>query len=169
MSPVSSVAAAEHAAEWLVFDNLCIGSRGEVGSVILDSSVPIEELEGASIAVTADSATAAQLLRILLARHWKIRAKLIKTDSKATARLLIGDPRSKRPSPGHPDSSTIWGNAGGNIRVGILFSASGAFEKHSLRNTLRRHGNCTGCSRPPAVGDCQNPRKWWLKPQELPD
>jgi chorismate dehydratase len=135
VSPVSSVATAEHAEEWLVFDNLCIGSRGEVGSVILDSSVPIEELEGASIAVTADSATAAQLLRILLARHWKIRAELIKTDSKATARLLIGDPALKtaqsRPSGFIYDLGQCWREYTGRDFVFGLWCVRKAFvEEH---------------------------------------
>ena len=57
VSPVASVAAAEHSDNWLVFDHLCIGCRGEVGSVILRSDCPVEELDGACVAVTSDSAT----------------------------------------------------------------------------------------------------------------
>lgn len=118
-SPVSSVAAAEHAADWLVLDHLCIGSRGEVGSVILHSDVPIEELEGRSIAVTAESATAAKLLKVLLDRYWKVQAQLTSHNGSSgafsykeharelvrarngsaqfssMARLLIGDPALK--------------------------------------------------------------------------
>jgi chorismate dehydratase len=90
-SPVSSVAAAEQADEWLVVDNLCIGCRGDVGSVILHSDRPIEGLAGSSIAVTGASATAAKLLETLLARHWKINARLAPQHSPAHARLLIGD------------------------------------------------------------------------------
>ncbi|MEW6140148.1 MAG: menaquinone biosynthesis protein [Thermodesulfobacteriota bacterium] len=75
-SPVSSVAAAEHAADWLVFDHLCIGSRGAVGSVILHSDVPVEELGGRSITVTSDSATATRLLQILLEGYWGVEAEL---------------------------------------------------------------------------------------------
>jgi chorismate dehydratase len=89
-SPVSSVAAAEHAADWLVLDHLCIGSRGEVGSVVLHSAVPIRELEGRSIAVTAESATAAKLLRVLLERHWKVQAQLIRDNESSGARFHKG-------------------------------------------------------------------------------
>jgi chorismate dehydratase len=91
VSAVSSVAAIEHAEEWVVLDHLCIGCRGEVGSVILHSDRPVEELNGKSIAVTAASATAARLLEVLLARHWKVKVDLVAQDRLAPARLLIGD------------------------------------------------------------------------------
>jgi chorismate dehydratase len=91
VSAVSSVAAIEHADEWVVFDHLCIGCRGEVGSVILHSDRPVEELDGTSVAVTAASATAAKLLGILLTRHWKVEVDLVGQDRRAPARLLIGD------------------------------------------------------------------------------
>ncbi|MGO9567239.1 MAG: menaquinone biosynthetic enzyme MqnA/MqnD family protein [Desulfomonilaceae bacterium] len=91
VSAVSSVAAIEHAEEWVVLDHLCIGCRGEVGSVILHSDRPVEQLNGRSIAVTAASATAARLLEVLLARHWKVDADLVAQDRPAPARLLIGD------------------------------------------------------------------------------
>lgn len=94
-SPVSSVAAAEHAADWLVFDHLCIGCRGDVGSVILQSDVPVEQLGGRSIAVTAESATAVRLLQILLSHHWKVEAKLVTENGRTVPRLLIGDPALK--------------------------------------------------------------------------
>lgn len=91
LSPVSSVAASEHADEWLVLDGLCIGCKGAVGSVILDSDRPVEELDGARISVTSASATAAKLLEVLLALHWKIKVELVHQDSEASARMLIGD------------------------------------------------------------------------------
>jgi chorismate dehydratase len=91
VSAVSSVAAIEHAEEWVIFDHLCIGSRGEVGSVILQSDRPVDELIGKSVAVTAASATAARLLKILLARHWKVEVDFVAQDRPAPARLLIGD------------------------------------------------------------------------------
>jgi len=91
VSPVSSVAAAERAEDWYVLDALCIGCRGEVGSVILQCDRPVEEFDGRSIAVTAASATAAKLLGVLLDRHWKVRAELVPQDHPAQGRLLIGD------------------------------------------------------------------------------
>ncbi len=91
VSPVSLVAAAEHADEWFVLDHLCIGSRGEVGSVILHTDRPVEELDGRAVAVTTASATAARLLELLLSRHWGVKAELVPGDNGAASRLLIGD------------------------------------------------------------------------------
>jgi chorismate dehydratase len=91
ISPVSSVAAMENADEWLVLDGLCIGSRGAVGSVILYTERPVEELDGGTIAVTRASATAVRLLQILLQRHWQVSATLAPENGPATAKLLIGD------------------------------------------------------------------------------
>lgn len=91
VSPVSSVAAARHADEWLVLDDLCIGCRGEVGSVILQSDRPVEQLHGLPVAVTNASATAAKLLEVLLEGHWKVQAQLVSQETPAAARLLIGD------------------------------------------------------------------------------
>lgn len=91
VSPVSSVAAAERAEEWLVLDNLCIGCSSEVGSVILQSAVPVEELNGLEIGVTEASATAAKLLKILLDQYWRVEVRFVPQDHPAAARLLIGD------------------------------------------------------------------------------
>lgn len=91
VSPVPSVAAARHADDWLVFDHLCIGCRGEVGSVILQSDCPVAELDGCTVAVTSESATAAKLVEVLLAGYWGVRARLTSNGRPAKARLLIGD------------------------------------------------------------------------------
>lgn len=91
LSPVSSVAAAEHAHDWLVLDSLGICSRAEVGSVILKSDRPVAELDGHRIAVTGASATARKLLEVLLNRYWDVSAELVSENVPAGARLLIGD------------------------------------------------------------------------------
>lgn len=91
VSPVSSVAAAEHAEEWLVLDHLCIGCSGEVGSVILQSAVSVDELEGLEVGITEDSATAARLLKVLLEQYWRVDVRFVPQDHPAAARLLIGD------------------------------------------------------------------------------
>jgi chorismate dehydratase len=116
ISPVSSIAAAEHAEDWLVFDRLCIGCKGEVGSVILQSDCPAKELDGRSVSVTPQSATAVGLLEILLSRHWNAHARLITghdlTNAPADVQprecieISDGDSAERRPqgkrSPGDP-------------------------------------------------------------------
>lgn len=91
ISPVSCVAAVEHAHEWLIVDQLCIGCHGAVGSVILQGDRPLEELHGARVAVTNASATAVQLLKILLHAHWQVHVEFVPQEEAAEARLLIGD------------------------------------------------------------------------------
>ena len=91
ISPVSLVAAAENAEDWLVLDHICIGSRGAVGSVILHSDVPVEELEGHQVSVTSASATASKLVRVLFSHHWKVCVRFVPDTEPGSARLLIGD------------------------------------------------------------------------------
>jgi chorismate dehydratase len=162
-SPVSSVAAVEHAADWLAFDHLCIACRGAVGSVILHSDVPVEELGGLSITVTAQSATAVRLLQILLARYWKVQAQLISDirDAKAVSnaqptisykkipaqlppsrsisRLLIGDPALKtaqsNPSGFIYDLGQAWWDYMGRGFVFGLWCVRRAFAEQHPRET----------------------------------
>ena len=112
VSAVSSVEAARHADEWLVMDHLCIGCRGAVGSVILHSDRPVEQLDGATIAVTDASATAVKLLGVLLSGHWKVRAQLVPQVNPQGPRLLIGDAALKTAQSGLPgfvyDLGTAW-------------------------------------------------------------
>jgi chorismate dehydratase len=91
VSPVSFVAALEHAEDWLIFDHICIGSRGAVGSVILQSDRPVEQLSGKTVSVTSASATAAKLLKVLFAKYWKTDVTFVPQGTAAPARLLIGD------------------------------------------------------------------------------
>ena len=66
MSPVSSVAYARNADQWLLLPDLSIACDGKVLSVLFVSDTPMEELDGESVIVTEESATSVELLRILL-------------------------------------------------------------------------------------------------------
>jgi len=144
VSPVSSVAAAEHADDWLVFDHLCIGCRGEVGSVVLHSDVPVGQLNGRSIAITAASATAAKLLQVLLARHWKVNARLTRQNGKTLPHLLIGDPALKV-SQSEPDGfiydlGRVWRDFTGLDFVFGLWCVRRAFaEEHPQETRVLYH------------------------------
>ncbi|HEY0797844.1 MAG TPA: menaquinone biosynthesis protein [Candidatus Baltobacteraceae bacterium] len=97
MSPISAFFYAQHTEELALLPDLCIGSRSDVWSVVLVSSSPPEALDGATIAVTTESASGRNLLRILLEGRYRVNARFIETtDPLATARrgdptLLIGD------------------------------------------------------------------------------
>lgn len=123
-SAVSSVEAARHADEWLVMDHLCIGCRGAVGSVILHSDRPVEELDGSTIAVTDASATAVKLLGVLLSGHWKVKAELVPQVNPQGPRLLIGDAALKTAQSGMPgfvyDLGAMWRDyTGGDFVFGL--------------------------------------------------
>jgi chorismate dehydratase len=97
LSPISAFAYARHADRLALLPELCIGSRRDVWSVVCVSRRPLEELSGASIAVTRESASGRNLLRVLLERRFGLRANLVDSDDPYAAAergepaLLIGD------------------------------------------------------------------------------
>jgi chorismate dehydratase len=66
LSPSSSFEYGRNGADYLLLPNFSISSRGAVQSVLLFAAQPLEKLEGVPIAVTGESATSINLLRILL-------------------------------------------------------------------------------------------------------
>lgn len=97
LGPVSAFAYARDAERYVLLPDLCIGAREEVISVVLVSNVPPALLDGAEIAVTSESATGRNLLRVLLERRYGVNARLTDSgDAAAVAQtggpaLLIGD------------------------------------------------------------------------------
>jgi len=97
LSPISAFAYAAHADELALMPDICIGSRNAVWSVICVSRQPLSQLDGATIAVTAESASGLHLLRVLLERRFNVRANYeVVSDPYAAAcegrpTLLIGD------------------------------------------------------------------------------
>jgi chorismate dehydratase len=59
--------------EYLLLPKLSISSRGAVGSVLLFSRVPFGELEGRHVRVSAASASGAALVKVLLARLFRVQ------------------------------------------------------------------------------------------------
>ena len=95
---------------WLMPD-LAIGSRGPVMSVLLLSRRPIEELNGQTVLVSAETHTSAVLLRLLLREHLKISvtyltgaaSERIATPTPPEAVLAIGDEALRlRRHPAYP-------------------------------------------------------------------
>src|ERR1700680_1272213 len=97
LSPISAVAYGEHPDVFALLPELCIGSRRDVWSVVCVSRLPLAELDGATIAVTRESASGRALLRVLLERRYGVRANFVASDdpfAEAAAgrpALLIGD------------------------------------------------------------------------------
>jgi chorismate dehydratase len=108
VAPCSSIELARHVGEYRVLPGLVIGSDGPVRSIILESTRPIEQLDGAEVAVPTASATSVVLLRILLERRYGVRARLVWHDQSDTADpirdgaaavLRIGDVALRRRVP----------------------------------------------------------------------
>ena len=96
--PASSIAYARHADALRILPDLSISAVGTVESILLLSRVPLGDLDRRSIACTAASASSVVLLKILLSRFHRIRARLVTARRAGTgslkrhaAVLLIGD------------------------------------------------------------------------------
>lgn len=95
----SSIEFCRHATEYLILPGNCIGSFGAVQSVLLLSDRPAEQLGGAQLLVSSESATSVVLLQILLAEHWGLSGCTVERSSlpvaealqQAPGLLLIGD------------------------------------------------------------------------------
>ena len=98
VSPSSSIEYLRHSDEYAVIDSHSISSMGPVGSIILLSRKPIEELNGLPVLTSSQSETSVALLRIIFERFYKVKCDLKTADihlnslsSSAEAYLLIGD------------------------------------------------------------------------------
>jgi len=97
ISPVSTAAYATHQSDWLILPNLSISCDGPVMSVVLASQYSIRELEGKSVVISDESASAAALVRLIFREH-NVRPNIRccpldgdKTLARADAVLVIGD------------------------------------------------------------------------------
>lgn len=98
LSPSSSIEYASAHEQYCLLPELSISAIGPVKSVFLFSRVPIEELDGCPIGLSAESDTSVNLLKVLLARKFGFSNSFERTSlpfSEALARypglLLIGD------------------------------------------------------------------------------
>lgn len=96
--PSSSFAYAVNAERYLILPGLSISSAGPVASVLLFSRIPIEELDGQKVLLSAESATSVNLLKILMVKRFGCRCNFSVSSSGTTAALeeapavlLIGD------------------------------------------------------------------------------
>lgn len=109
IGPISLVPALQHHREIVVLPDLAVGSDGPVLSVVLVSKRPVEELDGAHIALGSTSRTSVLLAQMLLAQRHDVKASFVTTTPDlgammrvADAAVLIGDPalRATYEAPG---------------------------------------------------------------------
>lgn len=98
IAPVSSLEYLNHQKRYFILPDFAIGSRDFSGSVLLISREKIENLNGAEIALTRESASSAALLRVLLKFKYKfenrfavMRSEPDRMLEKTRAALVIGD------------------------------------------------------------------------------
>ena len=96
IAPVSSLTYLENKDKLVPIADLCIASNDPADSVLLFSKFPIEELNGAKIALSSASATSNKLLQILFKEFYKLNNTFETVTSPLQsnhypARLLIGD------------------------------------------------------------------------------
>jgi chorismate dehydratase len=120
VSSVSSVEYARHPERYVLVPDLSISSRGPVGSVLLLSQIPMEELDGRPLLTTAQSHSSALLVRILFSLRLGIRpdyrtghpAEALTNGDAPLAMLLIGDDALRfRNHPRYPytwDLGEVW-------------------------------------------------------------
>lgn len=98
IAPISSLEYLNHQDQYLLFPELCIGSRDFSASVLLISKERIDGLNGATLSVSQESLSAAALLKILLKKKFGFENKFVVEPSnppvmleKSRACLVIGD------------------------------------------------------------------------------
>ena len=96
--PSSSITFATHSDQYLIIPDISISSSGPVLSVLLFSKTPIEDLDGAQVLLSSESATSVNLLKILLRIRYNCECTFQVTDQITPgalggreAILLIGD------------------------------------------------------------------------------
>lgn len=148
LSPMSAFAWAKHSERLVLLPDFCIGARSEVVSVLLASGDAPGLLDGRTIAVTADSASGRNLLRVLLERRYGVRpAYDVTTNPLSRARagepaLLIGDAaldaRDALPPETLYDLGRLWREWTGRHSVfGVWAVRRETFE--------RRYGDVVAC------------------------
>lgn len=116
MSPVSAATCAELQDRFVFLPDFCLSSVGYVGSVVLRSKVPIEDLEGKLVGITSASRTSVLLLQILLRRYYGVIPRYLITSPNPPlkdldAALLIGNEAmipSHDPVPFSYDLGELW-------------------------------------------------------------
>ncbi len=98
IAPIPAIEYARNAKDLVLLPDIAISSDGEVQSILLLSKVPVDELDGARVALTNTSRTSQVLTRVLLQNHWGVTPEYVEMPPDlpamlrdADAALLIGD------------------------------------------------------------------------------
>lgn len=103
MSPVSSAAYSYLQGDYVILPGFCLSSVGYVRSVVLQSRVPIEDLDGKRVGLTTASETSVALLKILFSRYYNVKPEYIPVKpnpdfTDIDAALIIGNEAMLEPA-----------------------------------------------------------------------
>jgi chorismate dehydratase len=147
--PCSSIEYARHLGQYRILPGHAIGSRGAVRSICLETTRPLEELDGATVAVPYASATSTVLLRALLELRLGVRARLqwfeqsVSADpvmQGAAAALRIGDiALARRVPPGRAaiDLGELWTEWTGLPFAFAVWQVRAGMRDYDLRRLVR--------------------------------
>lgn len=98
ISPVTLVEFLKNADDLVAFPDLAVGCDGPVMSCVIVSQVPLEQLDGARVALGSTSRTSVRLAQLLLAERYGVRPDYFRCPpdlglmmQEADAAVLIGD------------------------------------------------------------------------------
>jgi chorismate dehydratase len=118
MSPISSAAYAGLKPDVVLLPDFCLSSIGYVRSVVLNSTVPIEDLHRERVGLSRASETSVVLLKILLERYYGVKPVYLPVAPKPSlekegcrAALIIGNEaliQGNEPVPFTYDLGELW-------------------------------------------------------------
>jgi chorismate dehydratase len=91
IGPISLVEYLRHADELLLLPDLAVGSDGPVLSVNLVSTRPIDELDGAKVALGSTSRTGVLLAQLILRERYGVKPEFFRCPPDLSQMLLEGD------------------------------------------------------------------------------
>ncbi len=156
MSPISSATCAEIADDVMVLPQFCLSSVGYVGSVILVSKIPIEDLNQKKVGITSASHTSEVLLKVLLKNYYHLKPVYIPTQPRPVlknidAALVIGNDAmalSSEPIPYIYDLGDLWLRKTGFPVVFAVFAVrENVVEKYSseIKSVVFSYQRSLGC------------------------
>ncbi len=139
MSPVSAGAYPYLQKDCVILPDFCLSSVGYVKSVILQSHIPIEDLDGRRVGLTTASETSVALLKVLLSKYYKVNPVYVpvkpRPDMKdIDAALVIGNEAMAEPDEPVEyiyDLGDLWmRKTGFPVVFAIFLARRDAVEKH---------------------------------------
>lgn len=97
-APISAFSFGEHWRDYAILPDLSVSTKGRVGSILLFSKYPLQQLDGRKVALTSHSATSVNLLKVLMKEFYHSTPEYVIMDAglkemlaEADAGLLIAD------------------------------------------------------------------------------